>query len=88
MERLGHATVLLLQLASVRRSGVRGGQRVVIPVQVNGKVRARLTVSAGIREEDLRALAQADPQVAKSCRARPSRKSSWSTADWSASSTD
>jgi leucyl-tRNA synthetase len=35
----------------------------VVPVQVNGKVRARLTVAADINEVDLRALALADPAV-------------------------
>jgi leucyl-tRNA synthetase len=36
---------------------------VVVPVQVNGKVRARLTVRAGLSEEELRERALADPAV-------------------------
>jgi leucyl-tRNA synthetase len=36
---------------------------VELVVQVNGKVRARLTVAAGAGEEEVRALAMADPRV-------------------------
>ena len=34
-----------------------------IPEQVNGKVRARITVAAGLSQDDLQAAAHADPQV-------------------------
>jgi leucyl-tRNA synthetase len=44
---------------------VARAEQVVIPVQVNGKVRGRLTVAAGSSEAQLRELALADPQVAK-----------------------
>ena len=43
---------------------VAQAEAVVVPVQVNGKVRARLTVPAGIPEAELESLALADPQVA------------------------
>ena len=36
---------------------------VVVPVQINGKVRARLTVPADLGDEALRELALADPTV-------------------------
>jgi leucyl-tRNA synthetase len=36
---------------------------VVVPVQINGKVRARLTVPSDISEEQLRELALADAAV-------------------------
>ena len=36
-----------------------------MPVQVNGKLRARLTVAADISEEALQALALADPHVSR-----------------------
>jgi leucyl-tRNA synthetase len=36
---------------------------VVVPVQVNGKLRARITAPAGASEEQLRELALADPAV-------------------------
>ena len=38
-------------------------RQVVIPVQVNGKVRARLTVAPDITDADLEVLALADPAV-------------------------
>jgi len=38
-------------------------EEVIVPVQVNGKVRARLTVPAGTPDEELRELALADPAV-------------------------
>jgi leucyl-tRNA synthetase len=42
---------------------VARAEEIVVPVQVNGTVRARLTVAADILEDDLRARALADPQV-------------------------
>ena len=36
-----------------------------MPVQVNGKVRGRLTVAAGTPDAELQRLALADPQVKK-----------------------
>ncbi len=44
---------------------VAKADEIVVPVQVNGKVRARLTVSADTSEERLRELALADPAVVK-----------------------
>ena len=55
--------------AGARRPGRRStpavakADEVVVPVQVNGKVRARLTVPAGASEDELRELALADPAV-------------------------
>ncbi len=43
---------------------VAKADEIVIPVQVNGKVRARITVPADCAEDDLRAKALADPAVA------------------------
>ena len=40
-------------------------REITVPVQVNGRVRARLVVPADITEEDLHATALADPQVRK-----------------------
>jgi leucyl-tRNA synthetase len=36
---------------------------IVVPVQINGKLRARLTVAAGLSEDDLRQAALTDPVV-------------------------
>ena len=44
---------------------VAKADEIVVPVQVNGKVRARLTVAADTSEERLRELALADPAVVK-----------------------
>ena len=38
-------------------------QEVVVPVQINGKVRARLTVPAGLSDDQLQELALKDPAV-------------------------
>ena len=40
-------------------------EQIVVPVQVNGKVRARLSVAVDTTEAELRELALADPQVVK-----------------------
>jgi leucyl-tRNA synthetase len=42
---------------------VAKADEVVVPVQVNGKVRARLTVPVGLSEDELRERALADPAV-------------------------
>jgi leucyl-tRNA synthetase len=42
---------------------VAKADEVVVPVQVNGKVRARLKVPAGLSEDELRERALADPAV-------------------------
>jgi leucyl-tRNA synthetase len=42
---------------------VAKADEVVVPVQVNGKVRARLTVPVGLSEDELRDRALADPAV-------------------------
>ena len=63
-ERLGHE-------GGIDRAGwptydaeVAKAVEVVVPVQVNGKVRARLTVAADLPEEELRDLSLHDPRVA------------------------
>ncbi|MCC7418151.1 MAG: leucine--tRNA ligase [Acidobacteria bacterium] len=47
---------------------------VVVPVQVNGKVRARLTVAAGTSDEALRDAALADPAIAAHTAGRTVRR--------------
>jgi leucyl-tRNA synthetase len=42
---------------------VAKAEEVVVPVQVNGRLRARLTVPAAASEQDLRERALADPVV-------------------------
>jgi leucyl-tRNA synthetase len=62
-ERLGH-------VESIEAAGwpefdpeVAKAEEIVVPVQVNGKVRGRITVPADIAEAELRERALADPQV-------------------------
>ena len=64
-EMLGHTGGVVAAGWPAFDEGVAKAEEVVVPVQVNGKLRARLTVAAGTTEERLRELALADPQVAK-----------------------
>ena len=62
-ERTGHAGDLSTARWPVYDSEVARADEVVVPVQVNGRVRARLTVPAATSEQDLRERALADPAV-------------------------
>ena len=62
-ERLGHQGGLMrVPWPSFDAEAAKAAQ-VVVPVQINGKVRARLTVPAGLSDDDLTARALADPAV-------------------------
>ena len=61
-EMLGHAGGIVAAGWPVYDEAVAKAEQIVVPVQVNGKVRARLTVAAGTSEDHLRELALADPQ--------------------------
>ena len=62
-EALGHADGVVAAGWPEYDEAVAKADEVVVPVQVNGKVRGRLTVPAGTGEEKLRELALADPHV-------------------------
>ena len=62
-ERLGYSEGLIAAQWPKFDSSVAGPDTVVVPVQVNGKVRARLTVDTGRSDADLEADALVDPQV-------------------------
>ena len=62
-EALGHAGGVEVAGWPAFDPDVARGETIVLPVQVNGKVRARLTVAAGATDEELRRLALAQPQV-------------------------
>ena len=62
-ERLGHAGGLVTVAWPTFDTEVARADEIVVPVQVNGKLRARLTVPADVSEEDLRAAALAEPSV-------------------------
>ena len=62
-ERMGHAGGLVKAPWPVYDPEVAKADEIVVPVQVNGKVRARLTVAATLTEAELRERALADPEV-------------------------
>jgi leucyl-tRNA synthetase len=62
-ERLGHAGGITSAGWPGYDAQVAKAEEVVVPVQINGKVRARLTIPAGTPDAELQALALADPQV-------------------------
>jgi leucyl-tRNA synthetase len=62
-EMLGHETGLVRAAWPSYNAEVAKAEEMVIPVQVNGKVRSRLTVHAEASEQELEQLALADPQV-------------------------
>ena len=63
--RLGHDESLAFEPFPVADPAELVHDTVEIPVQVNGKVRARLTVGADTSEAELEAAARADPRVAE-----------------------
>jgi leucyl-tRNA synthetase len=72
-ERLGHADGLAAASWPAYDARVARPEEIVVPVQVNGKVRSRLTVPAGATEDELRERALADPAVAAHIGAREVR---------------
>ena len=62
-ERLGHAGGLVSVAWPSFDPAVARADVIVVPVQVNGKLRARLTVATDVSEADLRAAALAEPSV-------------------------
>ncbi len=62
-ERLGIAGGLVAAAWPSFDASVARAEEIVIPVQVNGKVRSRLTVAAEASEAELERLALADPAV-------------------------
>ena len=73
-EMLGHAGGVVAAGWPVFDPEVAKASEITVPVQVNGKVRARLTVAADATEEQLRAQALADPQVTKHIEGKTVRK--------------
>jgi leucyl-tRNA synthetase len=73
-ERLGHSGGISSAAWPTFDPEVAKAEEIVVPVQVNGKVRARLTVPAGTDEDELRERALADPQVQSHTGGKPVRK--------------
>jgi leucyl-tRNA synthetase len=63
--RLGHAESLVYEPFPEPDPAYLVVEEVEIPVQVNGKVRARVKVPAGVSEADHEAAARADERVAQ-----------------------
>ncbi len=64
-EMLGHGDGIVAAGWPEFSEEVAKSEEIVVPVQVNGKLRARVTVSADVSEDRLRELALADPVVMK-----------------------
>jgi leucyl-tRNA synthetase len=64
-EHLGHAGGVVAAGWPAYDEAVARAEEIVVPVQVNGKVRGRLTVAAGTPDAELQQVALADPQVKK-----------------------
>jgi leucyl-tRNA synthetase len=64
-ERLGHSGGVVAAGWPAFDGAVARAEEIEVPVQVNGKVRGRLTVAAGTPDPELQRLALADPQVKK-----------------------
>ena len=62
-ERLGHAQPIAEAAWPAFNPEVAKAEEIVVPVQVNGKVRSRLTVPAEVSERELERLALADPAI-------------------------
>jgi leucyl-tRNA synthetase len=73
-EKLGHGEGVVAAGWPAFDPEVAKASEITVPVQVNGKLRARLTVPADISEEQLRGLAVADSQVSRHLDGRTIRK--------------
>ena len=73
-ELLGHTGGIVAAGWPPFDEAVAKAEEIVIPVQINGKVRARLTVPAETSEDRLRELALADPQVVRHLEGKTVRK--------------
>jgi leucyl-tRNA synthetase len=72
--RLGHAESLTWEPFPEADPALLVEDSVEVPVQVNGKVRARITVAAGLSTSDLEAAARGDAKVAELLEGRTVRK--------------
>jgi leucyl-tRNA synthetase len=73
-EMLGHTGGVVAAGWPTFDESVARADEIVVPVQVNGKLRGRLTVPADVSEDTLRELAVADPNVAKHLEGKTVRK--------------
>ena len=62
-ELLGHETAMAAATWPTYDANVARADEIVVPVQINGKVRSRLTVPVDVPEHELERLALADPAI-------------------------
>jgi len=73
-EALGHTGGIVAAGWPAYDESVAKADEIVVPVQINGKLRARLTVPADITEDQLRERALSDPQVLRHLQGKEVRK--------------
>ncbi|HET7219736.1 MAG TPA: leucine--tRNA ligase [Vicinamibacterales bacterium] len=73
-EQLGHPGGVVAAGWPSFDEAVAKADEIVVPVQVNGKVRGRLTVAADITEDDLKSTALADAAIVKHIEGKTVRK--------------
>ena len=73
-EMLGHPTGIVSAGWPEFSEAVAKSEEITVPVQINGKLRARITVAADLADDQLRELVMADPQVVKHLAGKTVRK--------------
>ncbi len=73
-QRLGHQQSLAYEPWPTYDPALAADKEIEVPVQINGKVRARITVPADADEAALEAAAQADPKVVVALKGKTVRK--------------
>jgi leucyl-tRNA synthetase len=73
-EMLGHPKGIVAAGWPEFSEAVAKSEEITVPVQINGKLRARITVPADLPEDRVRELVMADPQVAKHLQGRTVKK--------------
>jgi leucyl-tRNA synthetase len=73
-ELLGHAGGLAAAKWPAFDPGLAKAAEVVVPVQINGKIRARLTLDADLSDDEIREAALADPAVKAHVQGKTVRK--------------
>jgi leucyl-tRNA synthetase len=73
-EKLGHTGGLRAARWPEFDATVAQAEQIVVPVQINGKVRCRLTVAASTTESELEAIALGDPAVKSHIQGKTIRK--------------
>jgi leucyl-tRNA synthetase len=62
---LGHEQTLAYEPWPIHDDSLATDQSIEVPIQIQGKVRAKISVSRGLSEKELEAVALADPKVAE-----------------------